>query len=265
MTPVVAENMLAEGTFDGRVAIVTGGGSGIGQAIARELARLGARVAVFGRTWDKLEATCAEIERAGGRASAYAVDVRDRAAIEETVARVVDDHGRVDHLVNSAAGNFRVAPEHMSANAWDAVVGIVLDGTWHCTQAVARHLIGRGSGGSVLNIGSTMSMSGGPDTVHSASAKAGVLTMTKSLGAAWGPHGIRVNVLIPGMTDGTAGVDILHQDESALEAALAQVPLRRLVSKREVAQTAAFLLSDYASYITGTSLIMDGGRSLGSL
>lgn len=265
MTLAAENHMLKQGTFDGRVAIVTGGGSGIGQAIACELARLGATVAVFGRTPEKLEATCARIEDSGGRAAGHPVDVRDRAAVDEAVAQVVKDHGQVDHLVNSAAGNFRVAPEEMSANAWEAVVGIVLHGTWHCTQAVGRHLIGRGAPGSVLNIGSTMSMSGGPDTAHSASAKAGVATMSKSLGAAWGPHGIRVNVLIPGMTEGTAGVDILHQDQGRLAAVLAQVPLRRLVSKREVAQTASFLLSDYASYITGTSLIMDGGRSLGTL
>jgi NAD(P)-dependent dehydrogenase (short-subunit alcohol dehydrogenase family) len=110
-----------------------------------------------------------------------------------------------------------------------------------------------------------MAMFGGPDTAHSASAKAGVLTMSKSLGAAWGPHGIRVNVLVPGMTEGTPGVDILHQDEERLATTLTQVPLRRLVTKHEVAQVASFLLSDYASYITGASLVMDGGRSLGAI
>ncbi|MCE3555921.1 SDR family oxidoreductase [Pseudonocardia sp. RS11V-5] len=256
--------MLEKGTFDGRVAVVTGGGSGIGEAIAGELARLGATVALLGRTAEKLEAARAGIEELGGRASVHPLDIRDRAAVDDTIAAVVAAHGRVDHLVNNAAGNFRVAPEEMSPNAWRAVLGTVLDGTWHCTQAVGRHLIDRGAPGSILNIGSTMSMQGSPTTVHSASAKAGVLTMTKSLGAAWGPYGIRVNVLVPGITEGTAGVDILLSDEEFRAAEISRIPLRRTVSKTEVAAVATFLLSDHAGYVTGTSLVMDGGRSLGT-
>lgn len=256
--------MLAAETFAGRVAVVTGGGSGIGQAIALELAHLGARVAVLGRTRERLDETCAQITERGGTATGHGVDVRDRAALEEVFSEVLAAHGKVDHLVNSAAGNFRVAPEQMSPNAWAAVVRIVLDGTWHCTQLLGQHLLERGAPGSVLNIGSTMALDGGPDTVHSASAKAGVLAMTKSLAVAWGPHGIRVNVLIPGVTAGTAGVDILHG--SGGEDGLAgQIPLGRAVGKDEVAHAASYLLSDYASYVTGTTLIIDGGRHLGSL
>jgi NAD(P)-dependent dehydrogenase (short-subunit alcohol dehydrogenase family) len=167
--------------------------------------------------------------------------------------------------VNNAAGNFRVPPEQMSPNAWNAVVRIVLDGTWHCTQAVGRHLIERGAGGSVLNIGSTMAFQGGPDTVHSASAKAGVLAMTKSLAGAWGKHDIRLNVLVPGMTEGTGGVQALHRDEQEYDAALARIPLGRMGTKQQIAHAASYLLSDYAAYVTGTTLVMDGGRSLGSI
>jgi NAD(P)-dependent dehydrogenase (short-subunit alcohol dehydrogenase family) len=257
--------MLQQGTFDGRVAVVTGGGSGIGEAISRELARLGARIAVLGRTRDKLDAVCSDINAAGGTAKGYQVDIRDRSRVEAVVDPVIADFGRIDHLVNNAAGNFRVAPEQMSPNAWNAVVEIVLHGTWHCTQTVGRHMIQRGGGRSILNIGSTMSKQGGPDTVHSASAKAGVRAMAKSLGAAWGPYGIRVNVLIPGMTEGTTGVEVLHQAREAFDQAVSSVPLDRLATREEIAQVASFLLSDYASYMTGAELVLDGGRSLGKL
>ena len=258
--------MLPAGTFEGRVAMVTGGGSGIGRAIAAELARLGATVVVLGRTAAKLDETVAAIRADGGRAHACAVDVRDRDAVARAVGLVVAEHGRVDHLVNSAAGNFRVAPEDMSPNAWDAVVQIVLHGTWHCTQLVGQHLIARDSPGSILNLGSTMASRGGPDTVHSASAKAGVATMTRSLAAAWGPHGIRINVLVPGTTDGTAGMQALHASSTGEgRDPVAAIPLRRLGTTEEVAHAATFLLSDYASYVTGASLTMDGGRSLGQL
>jgi len=254
--------VLAPGTFDDRVAVVTGGGSGIGLAIAGELARLGATVWLLGRTEVKLRAACAEISAAGGRAEALALDVRDRDAVADAVAIVVERHGGIDHLVNSAAGNFRVAPEEMSANAWDAVVQIVQYGTWHCTQLVGRHMIERGRGGSVLSIGSTMARQGGPDTVHSASAKAAVATMTRSLAAAWGPHGIRLNVLVPGTTAGTAGMAALHGRAEAPEDA---IPLRRLGRRNELAHAATYLLSDHASYVTGAELVVDGGRSLGRL
>lgn len=252
--------MLAENTFQDRAAIVTGGGSGIGRAIALELSRLGASVALVGRRRDKLEEVAHEAAEAreGAQTLVLPLDVRDRDAVEAAVEEVGDAFGRVDHLVNAAAGNFRVQPEDMSPNAWDAVVRIVQYGTWHCTQAVGRRLIESGRPGSVLNIGSAMALLGGPDTMHSASAKAAVLAMTKSLAVAWAPHGIRVNVLIPGVTAGTPGVDILYGDVPPSEI----VPMGRLGTTQELADAAAYLLSDHASYITGTHLVVDGGRML---
>jgi NAD(P)-dependent dehydrogenase (short-subunit alcohol dehydrogenase family) len=257
--------MLPANTFRDRVAIVTGGSSGIGEAIATELADLGATVVILGRSKERLDAACTRISSRGATVRGHSLDVRDREAVETAIADVVTEFGHVDHLVNNAAGNFRVPPEEMSPNAWDAVVRIVLYGTWNCTQAVGRHLIERGAAGSVLNIGSTMAFQGGPDTVHSASAKAGVVSMTKSLAGAWGRHAIRLNVLVPGMTEGTGGVQALHGNEEDYDAALSRIPLGRMGTKQQIAQAASYLLSDYAAYVTGTTLVMDGGRSLGSL
>jgi NAD(P)-dependent dehydrogenase (short-subunit alcohol dehydrogenase family) len=250
---------LTPGLFEGRTALVTGGGSGIGEAIAGELARLGASVALAGRRQERLDDACAAITDTGGVARGYAVDVRDRDRVEQVVASVEEDLGPVDHLVNCAAGNFRVAPEGMSPNAWDAVVQIVLYGTWNCTQVVGRRMIAAGRGGSMLNIGSTMSTQGGPDTAHSASAKAGTLALTKSLGGAWGKYGIRVNTLTPGATEGTPGVEALFPGQGTPPG----IPLGRLATRAEVATMAAFMLSDAAAYLTGAEVVLDGGRSLG--
>ncbi|WP_420881266.1 SDR family oxidoreductase [Rhodococcus sp. (in: high G+C Gram-positive bacteria)] len=255
--------MLPSGTYDGRVAIVTGGGSGIGDSIARELARLGATVALIGRRQEQLDAVAAEIGSAGGRGVGFSADVRDRDRVQAVVDSVIDRFGRVDHLVNCAAGNFRVEPEAMSPNAWQAVTGIVLDGTWNCTQIAGKAMIAGGRGGSVLSIGTTMAEHGSATTVHSASAKAGVKTMTKSLAAAWGRYGIRLNVLTPGVTDDTAGTQVLHTTDDAFQEALGTIPVGRLATRSEVAQAASYLLSGYAAYVTGTELVIDGGRCLG--
>lgn len=254
--------MLPPNSFEGRVAVVTGGGSGIGESIARELARLGADVAVLGRRREQLEAVAADIRSRGGSAAAYSADVRDRDRVQEVVDAVIGRFGRIDHLVNCAAGNFRVAPENMSPNAWQAVIGIVLNGSWNCTQIVGRELIERG-GGSILSIGTTMAEHGSATTVHSASAKAGVRSMTKSLASAWGRYGVRVNLVTPGLTDDTSGASVLHSTPEARAEALATIPAGRLASREEVAQAATYLLSDFAGYVTGAELVIDGGRSLG--
>ncbi len=255
--------MLPNDTFADRVALVTGGGSGIGRAIALQLAAKGASVALVGRRQEKLAEVQAEARKVqpNGDHTIHPLDVRDRTAVETAVGELVARHGQINHLVNSAAGNFRANPEDLSPNAWDAVVQIVQYGTWNFTQTVGRHMLERGDGGSILNIGSNMARNGGPDTVHSASAKAAVTAMTKSLAAAWGPNGIRVNVLIPDLTSGTAGAEILYGEQEITD----EIPLRRMVAPAEVADAATFLLSDYAGYITGAELVVDGGKSLGQV
>jgi NAD(P)-dependent dehydrogenase (short-subunit alcohol dehydrogenase family) len=255
--------MLETQSFAGRVALVTGGGSGIGLALAQALAGLGAAVAVMGRREDVLDQARRAITEGGGAALAVAGDVRDRDAVEAAVRRTESELGPVDVLVNAAAGNFRVRPEAMSPNAWDAVVGIVLHGTWNVTQAVGRRTIEAGHGASVLNIGTVGALRGGPETAHSASAKAGVVAMTKSLAQAWGPHGIRLNVLTPGITQGTPGAEILWRDAAARDEVVSEIPLGRAATLEDVANAGVFLLSPYAGHITGTNLVVDGGRSLG--
>jgi NAD(P)-dependent dehydrogenase (short-subunit alcohol dehydrogenase family) len=255
--------MLPENSFAGRVVVVTGGGSGIGFGIAQELARLGATVALVGRRTEVLQRSAAQIAHAGGRAVVEAGDVRDRERIEQIVTNLASEHGPVELLVNAAAGNFRVRPEDMSPNAWKAVTSIVLDGTWNWTQIVGRQAIEAGRGASILSVGTVGALQGGPETAHSASSKAGVVAMTKSLAAAWGPQGIRLNIVTPGITDDTTGSSILLADEEARERAMSQIPLQRAATLTEVTDAAVYLLSDYAGYVTGANLLVDGGRALG--
>ncbi|USQ81384.1 SDR family oxidoreductase [Ornithinimicrobium faecis] len=255
--------MLPKGTFSGRVSVVTGGSSGIGEAIATELARLGSDVAIVGRKQDQLDAAATRLREHGTQITTHSVDVRDRESVEATVADLLARWGQIDHLVNSAAGNFQAKPEDLSPNAWSAVVRIVLDGTWNFTQVVGQHMIERGAGGSILSIGTTAAMIGGPSTVHSTSAKAGVIALTKSLGVAWAEHNIRVNVMTPGPTEGTGAMTFLFGGEGQWDEQVQAIPLKRMLTRQEAADASVYLLSDYASYITGHNLVIDGGRSLG--
>lgn len=255
--------MLPEGSFKDRVSIVTGGSSGIGEAIAAELARLGSAVVLVGRRPDVLAEAAQRMGHAGGQILTYAADVRDRDRVDEVMDDVVGTLGGIDCLVNSAAGNFQAKPEDLTPNGWSAVVRIVLDGTWNCTQAAGRHMIERGRGGSILNIGTTAAIIGGPSTVHSTSAKAGVVAMTKSLGAAWAQHGIRVNMMTPGPTEDTGAMTFLFGGPGEWDEQVNAIPMRRMLTRQEAADASVYLLSDFAGYVTGHNLVIDGGRSLG--
>jgi NAD(P)-dependent dehydrogenase (short-subunit alcohol dehydrogenase family) len=256
------KTMLAEGTLDGKAAIVTGGGSGIGRALALELARLGAAVIVAGRRPEPLDETAALIERAGGRALAQATDVREPGQVDDLVNATVAAFGRVDILVNSAAGNFVVKAEDLSPNGWRAVVSIVLDGGFLCSRAAGRRMIEQGEGGAILSVIASYAWTGGPGTVHSAAAKAGIVAMTRTLAVEWAQHGIRANCICPGPTDTEgAGAALWPTDDDRARVA-ATVPLGRLATPEEVASWGAALCSPFADYITGETLTIDGGHWL---
>lgn len=249
--------------FAGRVAIVTGGGSGIGQAVALAYARRGGTVVVLGRGQDKLDATAALAAKAGlPPVGTAAVDVRDAQAVALAVDEIAQRHGRIDALVNNAAGNFVIPAENLSPNGWRAVVDIVLNGTFYVTRAAAPHMLAAGRG-SIVNVIASYAWHGHPGTVHSAAAKGGVLAMTRTLAAEWAGRGVRVNCVAPGPTE-TAGASAALWATAADRArVLESVPARRFATPDEIAQATLFLLEDRSSYVTGDTLTIDGGQWLG--
>ena len=254
--------MFATRVLAGQTAIVTGGGTGIGLAIARALGRLGAAVVIASRSEQHLAEGAAALADTGADVHRVRVDVRQPDEVDAMVARAVDRFGRVDILVNNAAGNFVCRAEDLSPNGWNAVIGIVLNGSFYCARAVGRHLIARGGGGSIVSILANYAWTGSPGTIHSASAKAGVLAMTQTLAAEWGPHGIRVNAVAPGPIESPGAARQLWSTGEAVQQITKSVPLGRWGSADEIADAVSFLVSPHARYITGEVLTVDGGQWL---
>lgn len=257
-----SQPMLPRGTLEGKVAIITGGATGLGKAMAKEFARLGADIVIASRKKENLDKAAHEIAALGTRVLAVPTDVRIPEQVEHMVHTTVKELGKVDILVNNSAGNFIVDSLKMSVNAWNAIIGTVLNGTWYCTQTVAQQMVRQGKGGSILNVGTTYAWTGGPYVAHSAAAKAGVLALTRTLAVEWAEYNIRVNMITPGPTEGTGAVQQLWPTPEQAQAILKKVPLGRFATPQEIANLAAYLVSDYAAFVTGACFVIDGGRWL---
>jgi NAD(P)-dependent dehydrogenase (short-subunit alcohol dehydrogenase family) len=246
-----------------QVAVITGGGTGIGLAIARRLGTLGARIVIASRQSENLEHGWHSLRESGIDALAVQLDVRKPEQVDEMVLRTVKHFGSLDILVNNAAGNFVCRAEELSPNGWDAVIGIVLNGSFYCSRAVGQYMIARKRGGSIVSILANYVWTGSAGTVHSAAAKAGVMSMTQTLAVEWAAHGIRANAIAPGPIESPGAAKQLWNSNHAVERITNMVPLRRYGKPEEVADTLAFLVSSHAGYITGEILTIDGGAWLG--
>jgi NAD(P)-dependent dehydrogenase (short-subunit alcohol dehydrogenase family) len=258
--PPVGTTALAPGTFAGTAVVVTGGGTGLGKAIASEFARLGAAIVVMSRKPEHLDAAREAIGALGADVLAVTCDIRDAESIANAFDAATDRFGLPSVLVNNAAANFPAPSEDLSPNAWRTVVDITLNGTFYCAREFARRHLAAGTPASIINVGATYAWTGGPGFAHSAAAKAGVKNMTESLAVEWGPYGIQVNGLVPGLFP--------HEDMTGdIQENLARTsdkdvcqPALRVGQRQELGWAATFLASPYARFISGHTLVVDGAN-----
>lgn len=257
--------MLREDALKGKTIIVTGGGTGLGKSMSRYFSQLGANVVITSRRLEVLEATAKELEQeTGGKVLPVACDVRDYEQVEAMIAKATETFGEVHVLVNDAAGNFISPTERLSVNAFKSVIGIVLEGSINCTLALGKQWIkNKQTNRTVLNIVTTYAWTGSGYVVPSACAKAGVLAMTRSLAVEWAKYGIRMNAIAPGPFPTKGAWDRLvpepYRDKFDFKK---QVPLRRVGEHQELANLAAYLVSDFSAYVNGEVVTIDGGEWL---
>lgn len=250
--------------MQGKTVIVTGGSSGMGLYMAKKFAKEGANVAITGRNSERLQQAVEKITKtATGGILPITMDVRKIEDVERMVKETVQAFGTIDHLVNNAAGNFVVNAEDLSVNGWNAVVDIVLNGTFFCSQTVGKYWIEKEIQGTILNIVATYAWNAGVGVVHNAAAKAGVLSLTRTLAVEWGrKYGIRSNAIAPGPIERTGGMEKLMLSDKMAERTKQSVPLQRMGQPEEIAGLAYFMLSDDAAYMNGEVIALDGGQWL---
>jgi len=255
----MSQTIFADGILNGRVAFVTGGGTGITGGVARAFAEAGANVALVSRKMDHLQPAADAINERGGKAIAIVADVRQPEAVEQAVAQTVEQFGKIDIVVNGAAGNFLCSAEELSPNGFGTVVDIDLKGTFNVCRAAFAQL--KEHRGQVLNISATLHYLGTPLQLHVSAAKAGVDALTRNLAVEWGRYGIRVNAIAPGPIEDTEGMQRLVP-EPVKQSLKKRIPLGRFGRIADIESAALFICSDAASYINGTILVVDGGQWL---
>ena len=258
--PPLGAHALPEGTYAGDVVVVTGGGTGLGRAIAVEFGRLGAAVGVVSRKPEHLEAAVEALEAVGAPVATAPCDIREPDTIASALDAVEAELGRPRVLVNNAAANFPVPAEDMSPNAWRTVVDITLNGTFFCARDFARRHLAAGTTASIVNVGASYAWTGGPGFAHSAAAKAGVKNMVETLAVEWGPQGIQVNGLVPGLMPHEDMTADIQENLARTHDKAATQPALRVGRPRELGWAATFLCSPYGRFVSGHTLVVDGAN-----